>query len=118
MGLLQGKWCYTNENSIPTTSISTATFYLTFIDSVVFAFFFVLKDWIDKDVGQVQVETHKLPGNKTLGIDFFESFKKNNLAMFSKEVNGFGKGKSYEFSYVKLHPDFLTPPSLSTAEAA
>ena len=69
-------------------------------------------------MGQVQVETHKLPGNKTLGIDFFESFKKNNLAMFSKEVNGFGKGKSYEFSYVKLHPDFLTQPTTSTAEAA
>ena len=35
--------------------------------------------------------------------------------MFSKEVNGFGEGKFYEFSYVKLHPDFFkTPPTTTT----
>lgn len=65
------------------------------------------RDWIGYDIRQVLVETHRLPSNTTLGFDFFNSFKQNSLVMFSKEVNGHGRGECYEFSYLKLHPDFL-----------
>ena len=53
------------------------------------------------------METHGLPADQALGFDYFKSFKENNLLMYSKEVNGFGDGKFYEFSYLKLRPDFL-----------
>jgi hypothetical protein len=65
-------------------------------------------DWIHyPGIRQVLVETHKLPKNKTMGLDFFDSFERNNLLMYSKEVNPWGGGDSLEFSFVKLHPDFL-----------
>ena len=67
------------------------------------------KDWIDYDVRQVLIETHKLPKNQTLGMSYFDSFAKNNLIMYSKEVNPWGGGDCLEFSYVKLHPNFLRP---------
>lgn len=67
----------------------------------------MLQDWIDYDMRQVLVETHRLPAEESVGFDYFNSFKNNNLMMYSKEVNGFGGGEYYEFSYVKLHPDFL-----------
>ena len=57
---------------------------------------------------QVLVETHKLPKDQALGFDYFNSFKNHSFVMYSKEVNGFGGGEFYEFSYVKLHADFLT----------
>lgn len=74
------------------------------------------KDWIGYDMRQVLIETHELPADKELGFDYFNSFKKNNLLMYSKEVNGFGGGKFYEFSYLKLHPDFLGAGSPTVAE--
>jgi Methyltransferase domain len=65
-------------------------------------------DWIHyPGIRQVLVETHKLPKNKTMGLDFFDSFERNNLLMYSKEVNPWGGGDSLEFSFLKLHPDFL-----------
>lgn len=62
---------------------------------------------------QILIETHELPADQAVGFDYFNSFKNHNFMMYSKEVNGFGSGKYYEFSYVKLHPDFLnlTPPA-------
>jgi hypothetical protein len=38
--------------------------------------------------------------------DFFNAFRGNNFAMFSKEVNVQGEGKVMEFGYVKVQPDF------------
>ncbi|CAB9501392.1 Pfam:DUF672 [Seminavis robusta] len=65
------------------------------------------KDWIaHPHMRQVLIETHELPKEWDHGIDFFTSFKRNGFAMYSKEVNGFGDGKYYEFSYIKLHPQF------------
>lgn len=65
------------------------------------------KDWITHDkIRQVLVETHRLP-TQEIGLEYFQAFKKNNFAMYSKEVNGFGNGQFYEFSYIKLHPNFL-----------
>ena len=64
------------------------------------------QDWIDYDLRQVLIETHRLPERRTQGLDFFDSFAKNNLIMFSKEANPFDAGKCMEFSYVKLHPSF------------
>ena len=75
------------------------------------------QDWVGYDIRQVLVEAHRLPSNVTLGFQFFDSFKENNLMMFSKEVNGFGGGEYYEFSYVKLHPSFLHPPENAGREA-
>ena len=69
----------------------------------------LFQDWIGYDVRQVLIETHKLPQEYNDGSAFFKSFRENNLAMYSKEVNGFGEGQFYEFSYVKLRPDFLNP---------
>jgi Methyltransferase domain len=68
-------------------------------------------DWIHQDIRQVLVETHELPKNSSFGLKYFQSYKKNQFAMFSKEVNGFGEGKFYEFSYIKLHPLFWGPES-------
>lgn len=65
------------------------------------------KDWVTYDVRQILVKTHKLPSDQKLGMDYFESYQRNNFLMFSKEVNGFGGGVNYDFSYIKLHPDFL-----------
>jgi hypothetical protein len=38
--------------------------------------------------------------------NFFNAFRENNYAMFSKEVNVFGNGSFMEFGYVKLQPEF------------
>lgn len=65
------------------------------------------QDWIDLDIRQILIETHSLPQNKSLGLKFFDAFIQNHFAMFSKEVNPWGGGQHVEFSYIKLHPDFL-----------
>lgn len=65
------------------------------------------QDWIGLDIRQILIETHALPENKSLGLQFFDSFVQNNFVMFSKEVNPWGGGQYVEFSYIKLHPDFL-----------
>lgn len=65
------------------------------------------QDWIALDIRQILIETHSLPENKTLGLKFFDSFIQNNYLMFSKEVNPWGGGQYVEYSYIKLHPDFL-----------
>jgi hypothetical protein len=65
------------------------------------------RDWIGHDIRQILVETHSLPQNKSQGLAFFDAFVKNNFFMFSKEVNPWGGGRYLEFSYIKLHPDFL-----------
>ena len=65
------------------------------------------QDWIGLDIRQILIETHSLPENKTLGLSFFDSFVKNDFVMFSKEVNPWGDGKYVEFSYIKLHQNFL-----------
>jgi hypothetical protein len=73
------------------------------------------KDWISLDIRQVLIETHGVPspveGNKwhhapMQVADLFDTFRANNFAMFSKEVNVHGYGNCVEFSYIKLHPDF------------
>jgi hypothetical protein len=73
------------------------------------------KDWISADIRQVLIETHGVPspveGNgwhqaPMQVAAFFDAFRANNFAMFSKEVNVHGGGTCVEFSYMKLHPDF------------
>lgn len=65
------------------------------------------RDWIGLDIRQILIETHSLPKNKTLGLQFFDSFVENHFAMLSKEVNPWGGGQYVEFSYIKLHPSFF-----------
>lgn len=65
------------------------------------------QDWVSLDIRQILIETHYLPENRTHGLEFFDSFAKNNFVMFSKESNPWAGGKCFEFSYVKMHPDFL-----------
>jgi Methyltransferase domain len=62
------------------------------------------KDWISADIRQVLVETHLVVGEDS--SNFFSAFRENNLAMFSKEVNVYTRGTCFEFSFVKLHPEF------------
>eukprot|EP00934_Nitzschia_sp_Nitz4_P009000 Nitzschia sp. Nitz4//scaffold51_size120721//61613//62572//NITZ4_003731-RA/size120721-processed-gene-0.126-mRNA-1//1//CDS//3329553874//8990//frame0 len=64
-------------------------------------------DWIGLDIRQVLVETHSLPENKSQGLAFFNSFLNNNFILYSKEVNPWGGGQYVEFSYLRMHPDFL-----------
>jgi hypothetical protein len=65
------------------------------------------KDWIDKDLRQIQIEVHGLPSARSgiSGSDFYNSFRNNSFAMFSKEHNQFTKS-CYELSYIKLSKDF------------
>jgi len=67
------------------------------------------------------VETHELPlpdgtgkwGRTKLPAmdvarDFFDAFHQQGYALFSKEANGsWGRGVCYEWSFLKLHPDFF-----------
>jgi hypothetical protein len=40
--------------------------------------------------------------------DYFDAFKQAGFVLFSKEVNSaWGEGKCVEWSYLKLHTDFL-----------
>jgi mannosyltransferase OCH1-like enzyme len=67
------------------------------------------------DIQQILIESHGVPspvggndwhGSPMHAADFFNAFRSNHFAMFSKEVNVRGGGTSVEFGYVKLHPDF------------
>jgi hypothetical protein len=71
------------------------------------------KDWIGVDARQVQIEVHGLPSSPN-GSDFFDAFRDNSFAMFSKEHNQYTK-HCYEFSYVKLSDEFWDKSEL-TAE--
>jgi hypothetical protein len=69
------------------------------------------RDWIELDIRQVLIETHQLPDRRAgpgalTPSTFFDEFRKNNFAMFSKEANVIAQGTCVEFGYVKLHPDF------------
>jgi hypothetical protein len=63
------------------------------------------KDWINRDIRQVLIETHSSKRWPDF-LKYFQSYKKNQFAMFYKEPNGFSKGLCSEYSYVKLHPQF------------
>jgi Methyltransferase domain len=64
-------------------------------------------DWMNQDIRQVLIETHKMPSKYNEGLTYFQSFKQNQFAMFSKEQNGYSFWTTcYEFSYIKLHPNF------------
>lgn len=72
--------------------------------------FTTYQDWIgNQNLRQILVETHSLPqGNKKkMGLAYFDSFKANGLAMYSKEANGYDGGNSYEFSYIRLSGDYF-----------
>jgi hypothetical protein len=82
------------------------------------------KDWISADIRQILIENHGVPspftGNKwhhesMLVSDFYDAFRDNHFAMFSKEVNVYGGGNCIEFSYIKLHPDFWGPKNSTKA---
>ena len=69
------------------------------------------QDWVSADIQQVLVATHGAPfvpglieANRLqfLASNFFHSFTANHYAMFHKEAGLDG----FDFSYVKLHPDF------------
>jgi Methyltransferase domain len=64
------------------------------------------RDWIQKDIRQILVETHALPKIWSDGLKYFQSYKLNQFAMFYREANGFTAAQFYEFSYIKLHPLF------------
>jgi Methyltransferase domain len=64
------------------------------------------EEWINQDIRQVLIETHALPKEWKVGLNYFQSYKQNQYAMFSKEVNGYTMARFYEFSYVRLHPQF------------
>jgi hypothetical protein len=73
------------------------------------------KDWISAQIDQVLIETHGVPSPDSGNAwhhspmkvsDFFDAFRDNNFAMFSKEVNVYGNGSFIEFGYVKLRPEF------------
>ena len=77
------------------------------------------KDWLDKDIRQILIETHDVPSalrviqwkNLLLPLvnasDFFDAFEANGFAMFSKEANVYSNGVCYEWSFVKLSRDFF-----------
>jgi hypothetical protein len=46
------------------------------------------------------------PGSLIHAADYFNAFRTNHYGMFSKEVDVRGSGTSFEFGYIKLHPDF------------
>jgi Methyltransferase domain len=81
------------------------------------------KDWIDADLRQIMMETHELPivvkAKRTdFGIlptvaasEVFDTFKQHGFVLYSKEVNtNNGLGRSAEWSFLKLHPDFFHVP--------
>jgi hypothetical protein len=78
------------------------------------------KDWINTDIRQILIETHELPWidkptvtmygtfPKMRASDYFDAFKQAGFVLFSKEANSaWGLGKCVEWSYLKLHTDFL-----------
>ena len=78
------------------------------------------KDWISADIRQIMIETHELPvagkeKRTAFGIlpavaasEVFDTFKQHGFALYSKEVNtNKGLGRSSEWSFLKLHPDFF-----------
>jgi Methyltransferase domain len=67
------------------------------------------KDWINKDIRQVLIETHPSK-NWPSFLKYFQDFKKNQFAMFYKEPNGASEGKCNEYSFLKLHPQFWKKP--------
>lgn len=79
------------------------------------------RDWIGADLRQIQIETHDLPTlekekRTDFGIfpqlspsEFFDSFQNHGFVLFAKEVNTHnGLGRSSEWSFLKLHPSFLS----------
>jgi Methyltransferase domain len=64
------------------------------------------QDWIDQDIRQVLIETHSVPKQWNVGLKYFQSYKQNQFAMFYREANVMIAAKCFEFSYVKLHPQF------------
>ena len=50
--------------------------------------------------------------------DFYDAFRDNHFAMFSKEVNVYGGENCIEFSYIKLHPDFWGRKNSTNARRA
>jgi|UniRef100_A0A8J9TDA8 hypothetical protein len=70
------------------------------------------KDWVDVDARQILVEVHGLPSTNpatnplnTKGSDFFNAFRENSYAMFSKELNPYNS-ECYEIGYIKLAKEF------------
>jgi hypothetical protein len=71
------------------------------------------------DIRQILVETHGLPSPYARTVswpyppmnatDYFDAFAEHGYLLFSKEVNihPAAAGQCVEFSYIKLHPDFL-----------
>jgi len=84
------------------TYLFTVIMYFT-VRAASFVFRRTYKDFISRDVRQILIETHGVPQG---ALEFFESFKTNNFALFSKELTAYGNGLCVEFSFVKLHPDF------------
>jgi Methyltransferase domain len=64
------------------------------------------QDWINHDIRQVLVETHRLPWRWEKGLQYFQAFKQNGFGMFARESNGHGGGRYYEYSYIRLDPRF------------
>jgi hypothetical protein len=78
------------------------------------------KDWVNTDIRQILIETHDIPRVSESTVtqwgtypamkasDYFDAFKQAGFVLFSKEVNSaWGEGKCVEWSYLKLHTDFL-----------
>jgi hypothetical protein len=67
------------------------------------------KDWFDVDIRVLLVETHSLPVNTELMLDYFYSFQKANFLLYHKEPNIHpkAKGEGIEWAYIRLHPDFM-----------
>jgi hypothetical protein len=76
------------------------------------------KDWMDSaDIRQILVETHFLPPPErsaefpfdVKALDYYNAFEENGYVLFNKEINIHpnAKGTCTEWSYVKLHPNFL-----------
>lgn len=73
---------------------------------------FSFKDWLDPavDIRQILIETHHDRGQQyATAVEFFDRFLDRGFAMFSKEINTLGTicDHFFEWSFVRLHPDFF-----------
>lgn len=81
-----------------------------------FCEWFCFRDWFVEDIRILLVETHSLPEDKQVALDYFYGFQKANFFLYHKEPNIHpkAKGEGIEWAYIKLHPDFMKNDTMTT----
>lgn len=81
-----------------------------------FCEWYCFRDWFDIDIRLLLVETHSLPEDRQVALDYFYGFQKANFLLYHKEPNIHpkAKGEGIEWAYIKLHPDFLKNDTKTT----